>query len=68
MILIEYKVIEHFPNDAPELFGFERFPADRAPCVGDVVTLHWIDGRVAYDVRVDRIVGTTLHVRSAECR
>lgn len=65
-LLVAYKIVEHYSDDdAPEPFGFECLPAERQPRPGDVIMLHWLDGREAYLVRVDEVRGTTLHVRSA---
>lgn len=63
--LVEVK--EHYSDEAPEAFGFVRFP--HAPKNGDVVMLKWLDGRDAYEVTVidDSKFPELLHVsRDAE--
>jgi hypothetical protein len=63
-LLIAYRIIEHYGDaDPPEPFGYEFLHG--TPSVGDLVTLHWLDGREAHRVRVESISGTTLHVRVA---
>lgn len=62
-IRIEYRIVEHYDDEAPEPFGFELIPARYVPKPGDVIMLHWLDGREAYQVKVDEVRGTTLHVR-----
>lgn len=65
MMFIEYEVIEHYQDAAPEPFGHYLHPAGPQPKAGDSIMLKWLDGRDAYRVTVDRVVGVTLHVSSA---
>lgn len=65
-VFIEYRVIEEYDDAAPEPFGFERIAIESAPKPGDVIMLHWLDGRDAYRVRVDRISTSTLYVSPLE--
>lgn len=50
MIHYGFEVTEQYGDEAPEIFGTEFFTT--VPKVGDVVTLHWLDGRVAYSKTV----------------
>ena len=55
-----FKVVEHYDDEAPETFGYEKL--DHVPVPGEVIQLHWLDGREAHRVRVERVIGFTLHV------
>jgi hypothetical protein len=60
-----YKVVEHYPDDAPAVFGGEVFDVATLPAAGQIITLHWLSGRPAYDVRVFRIdEDCTLHAEA----
>jgi len=50
MVKFAYKVLEIFDDEAPEPFGTEVL--DHKPVVGEVIQLHWLDGREAYKVKV----------------
>lgn len=67
MILkIQYSVIEHYEDDAPEHFGYVDLEA--APRVDDVIQLKWLSGKDAYQVRVYQVRGMTLDVRRFNAR
>lgn len=58
-ILYEYKVIEHYEdkNTCPEDFGYVYLKTH--PKVGDIIPLHWLDGRLyanakALSVSIDK--------------
>lgn len=60
MVRYEFRVTEHYPDCAPEEFGYEVL--DSVPRPGDVIALHWLDGRVAYSVRVLSVSGLNICV------
>jgi len=59
-IKLLFKIVEHYDDEAPETFGDELL--DHVPVPGEVIQLHWLDGTEAHRVKVERVVGTTLHV------
>ena len=59
-LTIEFQVVMHYEDEAPETFGYEWL--DHAPLVGESVDLHWLDGRLAGHVVVQKVEGAVLHV------
>jgi len=49
-VLYEWKVQEFYKEECPDWFGWERL--DHIPVIGEIITLHWLDGREAYKVKV----------------
>jgi hypothetical protein len=62
-ILVEYEIIQCYDDQSPELFGHEKL--DHQPVVGEVLQLHWIDGREAHRVVVRAFHRTTVLVVAA---
>lgn len=61
--MIAYEIVEHFAEDPPEPFGtYLHDMRHSSPRPGDEIQLKWLDGRLAYRVRIDRVDGLTLHV------
>ena len=63
--VLEFQVVMHYSDEAPETpgrrpFGYERI--DHVPTVGESVDLHWLDGRLAGHVVVQKVDGAVLHV------
>ena len=62
-MLLEFTIIEHYKNNAPEPFGFMLF--ESIPKIGAKVQLKWLDGSDAHKVRITAVseVNLEIHVQ-----
>ena len=63
MTFLEFLIVEHFDEGAPEPFGSYLHPIPHDyPSIGETIQLRWLDGSAAYKAKIFRIEGNTLHV------
>jgi hypothetical protein len=64
--MFNYMVVEEFDGEAPETFGGEML--DHHPVVGEILQLHWHDGRLAYRAVVKSVDPSVFRVVVAAVR